>query len=303
MKELETQNTRLVLKVDIDTKIGLLEGAPCLMDMLKKHGDIKASFFIAMGPDHSGRALKRLLKPGFLRKQLKSKAAASYGIITMMYGVLLPGPIIVQQAPQLLGQLMQAGHEVGLHGWDHVYWHDKVRHLSLSLTRAELSQAMRLFKQITGFNAASFAAPGWQVTNNAWSIMAQMGITHTSCVRGTHPFRPLVEDKALPLVEIPTTMPSLDEALGRHDNPNQAADWLAEQIKPGELNVFTLHGEVEGRTFKNQFMRFLDKASDKKVEFITLRQAALQACRQTVPTGSFYWGSIDNRAGQLAIQA
>lgn len=295
--------TRLVLKVDIDTKIGLLAGVPNLMETLKQAGDIKASFFIAMGPDNSGRALKRIFKPGFLRKQLKSGAASSYGLTTMLYGVILPAPIIAEQAPELFLKLLLKGHEVGLHGWDHVYWHDYVRKLPEPLIRAQLDQAARMFKKITGVAPAAFAAPGWQITNTAWQIMAEMGITHTSCVRGASPFRPLLNGRALPLLEIPTTMPSLDEALGRFSNADKATDWLAAQVKTGKLNVFTLHGEVEGRNFRPQFTRFLQMLQERDVRFITLSQAALNCLKHdNIKTGGFHWASVENRAGELAVQ-
>ena len=75
-----------------------------------------------------------------------------------------------------------------------------------------------------------------------------MGITHVSCARGCSPFRPLVKGRPLPLVELPTTLPTLDEILGRDGvTLGTAAAWLADQVRPGELNVYTLHGEVEGR--------------------------------------------------------
>ncbi len=299
-----TEKTRLVLKVDIDTKIGFIDGVPNLMETFAAAGNLKASFFVAMGPDNSGRALKRLFKPGFLRKQLKSGAAASYGLSTMMYGLIVPGPIIARQAPKLLPALMAAGHEVGLHGWDHVYWHDKVRYLSPEATRAQLYQAARLFEDIAGAPPAAFAAPGWQVTNSAWQLMAEMGITHTSCTRGSVPFRPLVNNRPLPLLEIPTTMPSLDEALGHAASPQQAVTWLISQIKPGRLNVFTLHGEVEGRNFNRPFRQFLNTLRGQDIEFITLGQAALESLRTgAAPAGGFKWGQVPNRAGELAIQS
>ena len=292
---------RIVLKVDIDTKVGLIEGVPTLMRILGRR-NIKASFFIAMGPDNSGRALKRLLKPKFLRKQIKARAASSYGVKTMLYGVLLPGPIIARQAPELFSRLMAASHEVGIHGWDHVYWHDKVRFLPPDLVRAQLAQAVRLFKDIVGMPPAALAAPGWQVSNEAWRIMADLGITHTSCTRGYGPFLPRMEGgRTLPLLEIPTTMPSLDEALGQVASLEEALPWLCGHIKRDALNVFTLHGEVEGRNFAVFFEKFLDRLMAMNMDFITLGQAALQSVPGAA-SGAFKWGEIRGRAGELALQ-
>jgi peptidoglycan/xylan/chitin deacetylase (PgdA/CDA1 family) len=295
--------TQLVLKVDIDAKIGLLEGAPALMDIMAGEG-IAASFFVAMGPDNSGRALKRLLRPGFLRKQLKSKAAASYGLGTMLYGLPFPGPLIACQGRSRFRELLAAGHEVGLHGWDHVFWHDHARYLSPEQTREQLRLAARLFQKITGLDPSSFAAPGWQINASAWEIMAEMGITHTSCVRGYAPFMPQARGKTLPLLEIPTTMPSLDEALSLGKRLREAPAWLASHLRPQALNVFTLHGEVEGRVFPDALREFVQRARDKGAGFITLRQAALAwAQRPCGRSGGFIWGEVRGRAGQLALQS
>ena len=298
-----TAATRLVLKVDIDTKVGLLSGVPRLMDIFARAG-VKASFYVAMGPDHSGRALARLVKPGFLQKQLRSGAAGAYGITTMLYGVALPGPIIAQAGPHLFHELLAQGHEVGLHGWDHVFWHDRMRHLPAYRIRAHLGRAWRLYKQITGQAPASFASPGWQITPTAYQALVDMGITHVSCARGRGPFRPLVNGRPLPLVELPTTLPTLDEILGRDGiTLDTAAAWLADQVRPGELNVYTLHGEVEGRAQSPVLESLIARLQDRGVAFPRLVDAAAQEAAQGVPVDQVSWGQAPGRAGDVAWQA
>ncbi len=295
--------TRLVLKVDIDTKVGLIEGVPRLMEIMARAG-VRASYFIAMGPDHSGRALARLVKPGFLQKQLRSGAAGAYGITTMLYGVALPGPIIAEAAPHLFHQLSAAGHEVGLHGWDHVFWHDRMRRLPPQRLRSHLGRAWRLYKEITGQPPASFASPGWMITPDAFLSLALMGISHVSCTRGRTPFRPVAGGRALPLVELPTTMPTLDEVLGRGGvTLAGAAAHLAGQVRQGELNVFTLHGEVEGRAQAPVLVELIARLQDQGVVFQRLVDAAREAADQTPPPGGVTWGDVPGRAGEVTFQA
>lgn len=43
----------LSLKIDVDTYRGMAEGVPRLADLLAGRG-VRASFFIAMGPDNPG---------------------------------------------------------------------------------------------------------------------------------------------------------------------------------------------------------------------------------------------------------
>ncbi|MCB2226304.1 MAG: polysaccharide deacetylase family protein [Desulfarculaceae bacterium] len=295
--------TRLVLKVDIDTKVGLCEGVPRLMDIFARAG-VKASVYVAMGPDHSGRALARLVKPGFLQKQLRSGAAGAYGVTTMLYGVVLPGPIIAEAAPHLFHELIAAGHEAGLHGWDHVFWHDRMRHLPPQRLRSHLGRAWRLYKEITGQAPTTFASPGWQITPDGFLALATMGITHASCTRGERPFRPVVRGRVLPLVELPTTMPTLDEVLGRNGvTLESAAATLAQQVRPGELNVFTLHGEVEGRAQAPVLGELISRLQDQGVVFQRLVDAAHEALAGPLPAGDIRWGTVEGRAGELAFAA
>ncbi|RJX33163.1 MAG: 4-deoxy-4-formamido-L-arabinose-phosphoundecaprenol deformylase [Desulfarculus sp.] len=297
------RSTSLVLKVDVDTRVGLVQGVPRLANMFNRLG-VKASFFVAMGPDRSGRALARLRKPGFLRKQLRSGAAGAYGLRTMLYGLLLPGPIIAASAPGLLNSLRAQGHEVGLHGWDHVFWHDRLRTLEPARVRAQLGRAWRLYQEITGAAPASFASPGWQITDQALLALVQMGITHVSCTRGSAPFRPLVSGRALPIVELPTTLPTLDEVLGRGGvSEANAAQHLAGQVQPGRLNVFTLHGEVEGRAQAPVLEEFIGRLQEQGVRFLRLIQAAAEAAAAGLPGEAIAWAEAPGRAGELAWQA
>lgn len=297
------QGPLVALKVDVDTKIGMVEGVPRLMAILRRFG-LKASFYLSVGPDHSGRALKRLFRPGFLRKQLNSGAAVAYGPVTMLYGLVLPGPIIARQAPELFGLLLAQGHEVGLHAWDHVHWHDRVRGLSFEATKRQFDLGRELFTQTAGFAPMSFAAPGWQVTTQALQIMAQAGVTHTSCARGGRPFRPLGPDGPLPLVELPSTMPTMDEVLGLGlAGPDDIGRWLAEQVRDDELNVFTLHAEVEGRALAGAFEEMLGALTARGARFVRLVEAARLAALEPLPVEGLVWGPLAGRAYDVVMPA
>lgn len=296
--------TSLALKVDVDTRVGLLEGVPRLAGILAAH-QVRASFFLAMGPDNSGRALRRLVKPGFLAKQMRSGAARAYGPRTMLQGLLLPGPIIGWAAPGLVRRLLEQGHEVGLHGWDHVFWHDRLRSREPSRLDRELEQAAALYKSISGQEATSFAAPGWQITPQVFGLLAARGMSHVSCTRGQSPFRPLLNGRALPLLELPTTLPTMDELLGREGvGPAQVAGHLAGLVRPGRLNVFTLHAEVEGRALAGPFSELLARLKGDGVRLLRLVDAARQTLQgPTPPAQDIAWGPVAGRAGLYAWQA
>lgn len=299
MSPARPETARLVLKVDVDTQVGLVRGVPRLLELLDRLGH-RASFYVAMGPDHSGRALRRLVRPGFLAKQLRSGAAGAYGLKTMLYGLALPGPNIARSAPDKLRAVLAAGHELGLHGWDHVFWHDRLRGLEPGRVRVELVRAWALFRELTGLEPASFAAPGWQADDKAFLALEGLGLSHVSCTRGRFPFRPVAGGRALRLLELPTTLPSLDELLAAGVAPERAAGRLAGLVGPG-LNVFTLHAEVEGRAFRGVLEELLRRLADRGVSLVRLVDAARQEAGRA-PAGRAVWGRLPGRAYQVALQ-
>jgi len=62
------------LKVDVDTHDGMRDGVPRLLDAFGRFG-VKATFFLAFGPDNSGKAIWNLFRrKGFLKKMLRTGA-------------------------------------------------------------------------------------------------------------------------------------------------------------------------------------------------------------------------------------
>src|SRR6185312_5367159 len=115
----------LALKVDVDTWRGTREGVPRLVDLFRKH-KAGATFLWSLGPDHTGRAIKRVFRPGFLQKVSRTSVVEHYGIRTLLYGTLLPGPDIARKCAELMRSVRDAGFEVGIHTYDHVRWQDGV---------------------------------------------------------------------------------------------------------------------------------------------------------------------------------
>ncbi|MCK6683681.1 MAG: 4-deoxy-4-formamido-L-arabinose-phosphoundecaprenol deformylase, partial [Thermoanaerobaculia bacterium] len=97
---------QLVLKVDVDTYQGTLAGVPRLLDLFARHG-IVTTFFFSLGPDNTGKAVKRVFRKGFVKKVLRASPAASYGIKTMLYGTLLPAPDIGTK-PEAVARMREA---------------------------------------------------------------------------------------------------------------------------------------------------------------------------------------------------
>src|SRR5262249_62383000 len=109
---------RIALKVDCDTAVGTREGVPRLLEIFARRG-VRATFFFTFGPDRSGVAARRFFtQPGFLSKMLRSNAASLYGFPTVLYGTLLPAPVIGERCEREIRGAGLAGHETGVRGWD-----------------------------------------------------------------------------------------------------------------------------------------------------------------------------------------
>ena len=88
----------LALKVDVDTWRGTREGVPRLVDLFQRHG-AGATFLWSVGPDHTGRAIKRVFRPGFFSKVQRTSVVAHYGLRTLLNGTLLyPTPLPPRRA-------------------------------------------------------------------------------------------------------------------------------------------------------------------------------------------------------------
>jgi len=290
----------VALKVDVDTYAGTRDGVPALLEDLARFG-VSATFYFSMGPDNSGKAVRRIFtRKGFLRKMLRTKAPSAYGIRTMLYGTLLPAPMIATSFPDVLRETEQRGHEVGIHCWDHVKWHDYLPWFPKHLTAMELGLAGAQFEDILGHRAETTAAPGWTVSTDSLEVQDAMGLSYCSDGRGTHPFYPVMEGRRFRTLQIPTTLPTADEILGENGiTPGNIHDYYLAQVKDG-LNVLTIHAELEGGAIRASFVRLLERFAAEGIRCITLGEAARLVAN--VPACRLFMGELAGRAGKVAIQ-
>ncbi|MGA8007610.1 MAG: 4-deoxy-4-formamido-L-arabinose-phosphoundecaprenol deformylase, partial [Burkholderiales bacterium] len=72
---------RLALKLDVDTYRGTREGVPRLMRILAAQR-AGATFLFSLGPDHTGRAVRRVFRRGFVGKVARTSVLEHYGVRT-----------------------------------------------------------------------------------------------------------------------------------------------------------------------------------------------------------------------------
>lgn len=291
----------VALKVDVDTYAGTREGVPALLADMANYG-VNATFYFSMGPDNSGKALRRIFtRKGFLKKQIRSGAPSAYSLKTMMYGVLLPPPMIASSFQELLRETELRGHEVGIHCWDHVKWHDYLPKFPKEMTATELGKAADLFAEIFGHPARTTAAPGWTVSPDSLEMQDSMNLSYCSDCRGTFPFYPVMGGKRFQTLQLPTTLPTADEILGENGiDQGNIHKFYASKLKEG-LNVLTIHAELEGNAIRQSFVRLLEGFRQDGVRCITLGEAMAE-CAAEAQECELKMGEIPGRAGLVAIQ-
>jgi undecaprenyl phosphate-alpha-L-ara4FN deformylase len=294
---------KLALKIDIDTYRGTREGVPKLVEILQRHG-AGATFLFSLGPDHTGRAIKRALRPGFMRKVGRTSVVSHYGVRTLLYGTLLPGPDIGKHCADTLRRVRDAGFEVGIHTWDHVKWQDGVASADAAWTTWQMSLARERFREVFGEPAAVHGAAGWQMNVHAYRATQSMGFAYASDTRGTHPFVPVVRAEIVACPQFPTTLPTLDELIGLDGTTeaNVAAALLARTAGGRSDQVFTLHAEMEGMKLAPVLEALLDGWKSQGFELVSLRDLVASTALPTLPMHTVLEAPIPGRSGTLATQ-
>ena len=290
--------------MDCDTAVGTRDGIPRLLELFEGSG-VRATFFFSLGPDRSGRAALRIFKQkGFVRKMLRSRAPSLYPVRTMLAGTILRAPAIAQFAREQILSVEKAGHECGVHAWDHVGWHDGLDSWPTERIEGEYARLHECFREIFGREARSSAAPGWTVNDRYLLIRERYPLMFTSDTRGGRPFFPLLPGVPSGILEVPSTLPTLDEALGDSRFPSRE-DLLARyrDLPPnGVTTVHTIHTEVEGGPYSEWFRRLLAAWRDRGARFVPLEEVARDVLsrRREIPSRPIGRVRLPGRGGTVA---
>jgi undecaprenyl phosphate-alpha-L-ara4FN deformylase len=292
---------RIALKVDVDTLRGTREGVPRLLAALGRVS-ARATFLFSLGPDHTGWALRRAFRPGFLAKVQRTSVLEHYGLRTLLYGVLLPAPDIGRSGAGAMRSARDAGHECGIHCWDHVVWQDNVRRRDDAWTDRQMGLAFDRFVDVFGSAPRTHGAAGWQMNAAAFRRIDAWGMAYASDGRGVAPYVPQIDGVALAHVQLPTTLPTLDELIGTDglDAGNVAAAVL--RLTEGDRDqVFTLHTELEGGLLAPAFESLLAGWRAQGHELVDLGGLYATLERGKLPVLPIAWGAVSGRSGELIV--
>ena len=297
-------NRRLGLKVDVDTLRGTREGVPRLLETLARHG-LHATFLFSLGPDHTGRAIRRVFRKGFVDKVQRTSVVQHYGVQTLLYGTLLPGPDIGRRAASVLRRVSGEGHETGVHCFDHVRWQDGVANADERWTGREMQRACERYEQVFREAPQTHGAAGWQMNVHALRMTQRLGFAYCSDGRGTYPHLPVWNAELIRCPQFPTTLPTLDELIGMDaiTEDNVAAHVLERTREPADdAHVFTLHAELEGGRLLGVFEQLLVGWKEQGWGIGPVRALYEQVEPLALPRCENRMGTVPGRTGTLLVQ-
>ena len=291
---------KLGLRIDVDTLRGTRYGVPNLCRLFADHA-VKASFFFSVGPDNMGRHLWRLVRLDFLKKMLRTRASSLYGWDILLRGTFWPGPIIGEKLGHIIRSAAEKGHEVGLHAWDHHAWQARLDRMDDKAVRRSLALGVDLLTRIVGRPPIASAAPAWRCNDRALRMKNRFGFTYNSDCRGQSIFLPLVDGQIIPQPQIPVTLPTYDEVIGRRQiTAGNYNAYMLSLLEPGVLNVLTIHAEVEGMACFTLFSRFIEMVKSKG--FFPVPLGSLLDEKRHIEPAAVVAREISGREGWVACQ-
>jgi len=287
------------LRIDVDTLRGTKIGVPNLVSLLAEHG-LKATFFFSVGPDNMGRHLWRLFRPSFFLKMLRSKAVNLYGLDILIRGTFWPGSVIAEKAaPQI--RMAAVSHEIGLHAWDHHREQTRVEKLSDKEIHHFISKGKQLLETVIGRKVECMAAPSWKATDNILKVKETFDLLYNTDCRGYSIFNPIVGSHVLSQQQVPTTLPTYDEIIGKKGvTPENYNEYILNLFQPGRLNVLTIHAEAEGIACREMFSEFLANAKTKGIRFQPLGEL-VKKNHKTI-RAEIFKAAVPGREGWVACQ-
>lgn len=231
------------LRVDVETSNCLIRGVPVLLKILAKYS-LKATLFIPMGPD---RALMGFDKSR-LKSYLKLNPLRKFGVKAILRWLANPR-IDMGELCAKMGLSSLSGHEVALHGYDHAGWAKSIRRKEPREVRALFMRGYSEYIRVFGEKPLGFASPEFKWTVETLSLLDELGFLYGSDFKAEEPFKPMIGGRAYKTIQVPVTLPNLEElswyGLSSEEAVKVVVRSIEEKIRSGGLAVLLIHPSYE----------------------------------------------------------
>ena len=291
----------ILLRVDVDFAFGLRRGVPFLLRLFEELG-IRATFCVVMGPDTLSRHRSRVSKNGYLRRLRK------FGIRNLACHV---GPALLRSRitpatvgmgnKRLLEKIIEDGHELSIHGYDHADWADRCREYTAEETRYQVDAAVGEFRKMFGDRDWAWVSPNWRCNAHLFDYLDAKGIAYSSDTRGCEPFYPKFGSREFRVLQLPVSLPCLHElsqcGIGK-------SDWrhaVSRCLDPN-YNLLNIHAYYEGLFERRAFASFLKWFVQEGVRFVPLVVGYEQSLESRAKTDALSPTKVPGGIGEVVCQ-
>src|SRR3989338_2971707 len=172
--------------------------------------------------------------------------------------------------------------------------------------RRHYESGVAAFEKILGRKPAAFAAPAWLCSGTSLKLLDELGFRYASDTRGKTPFFPSMNGNRFKTLQVPTTLPTLDEMLSWDGiNQENVNERLSGQMKTGGLSthVHSIHTEVEGTALFTVFSAWVETLKKEGSQFLSVGQIAEEALQDShTPACEVTLPGLSGRAGKVACR-
>lgn len=275
------------------------------MAQLLKSQSAGGTFVFSVGPDRSGRHIGRLFQRGMPGRLWRTWGIRNYGIFTFLYGSILPAPDVGSRCADVMRAVRDSGFETGVRAFDQLAWQRHIADRSQAWITRQMELARSRYGNIFGETPHVHAAAGWQMNRFAYRLSQRLGFAFGSDTRGTHPFMPVYQAEPFACPQLPTTLPTMDELIGRNGiTRNSIVEHILELTADASPwgHVFCANAAFEGLKLYPQFEQLLIGWRQQGYEVISLQDYMLSFDTREFPRHEVVIGTIAGRPGTVALQ-
>lgn len=296
---------RIGLRCDVDFGIGLERGVPYLLDVLKRHG-MRATFYVTMGPDGFRQHTNRLGSASYrkrIRRMNPMGMINAFGPVYLARQALGIRGTVGLSHPDVLKRVVDEGHELGVHGFDHYWWAENIFSADRAELRQDMTRAVEALRKSTGHTASAWASPNWRCSADSLALLEEFGFPYGADTRGRGPFVPQVPGYQGRLPQLPISLPCLHE-ISDYNNTTEAAaitDEFMSHVQPG-YNVWCIHDYYEGVLRREMFERTVDALIRNNVTLVTIAALAAELRDGDLTTSRVVQARMPGGRGEVSCQ-
>lgn len=289
---------QILLRIDVDSIQGLAHGVPFYLKLL---GELnwKASFFVPMGPNRLvTAAFRRMLDYRFYKQIWYMKPWATYGRTGSSSH---SGSCIGLGNPNMVKRIVEEGHEVGLHGFDHAYVSNRAYAMTAAEYRDQLNRALEACHRVLGRPPVGTASPAWRCCRTMLQVQDSFDFQYAADIFGAIPCLVKTDGYTSPKPQIAASLDTVFPLVMDHRGDHTAVlNEIKYQIISKTYNNLLLHTEYDYVHFGPDMEKLFRWLSDQGYIGVCYRDIASTLDPAELPVRRLSWFRYGGAFGLVA---